>query len=232
MIVLYQFPPAWDLPNISPFCMKVETYLRMVKVPFRLENVLDPRKAPKGKLPYITDGDATVADSGFIVDYMKQKYGDPLDEKLGRAERALGHSIRRMIEEHLYFCAVYDRWLVDKNWELTREAFLNELPFMVRQVAARSIQEHMRKRVVRQGVGAHTADEVYALAASDISALSDLLGDKPFFLGAEPSSLDASAYAFIANVLWAPIDSPMSRHLRAQPNLVGYCDRMKARYYA
>jgi hypothetical protein len=28
MIKLYQFAPAWDVPNLSPFCVKVETYLK------------------------------------------------------------------------------------------------------------------------------------------------------------------------------------------------------------
>ena len=38
MIKLYQFNPAWGLPNPSPFCMKVETYLRMVGLPYEVVN--------------------------------------------------------------------------------------------------------------------------------------------------------------------------------------------------
>jgi hypothetical protein len=30
MITLHKFGPAWGTPDISPFCIKVETYLRMV----------------------------------------------------------------------------------------------------------------------------------------------------------------------------------------------------------
>ena len=54
MITLHQFPSAWGLPNASPFCMKVETYLRMCNLPYTTVNVLNPAKGPKGKLPYIT----------------------------------------------------------------------------------------------------------------------------------------------------------------------------------
>ena len=39
-IKLYQFPPALGLPNASPFCMKLETYLRMAGLPF--ENKYTP----------------------------------------------------------------------------------------------------------------------------------------------------------------------------------------------
>ena len=51
-------------------------------------------------------------------------------------------------------------------------------------------------------------------------------------LGAQPSSLDATAHAFLANLLWAPFDSRIQRHAMARPTLQAYCQRMKARYFA
>jgi len=82
MIKLYQFKPAWGLPNPSPFCMKVETYLRMAGLSYEVIHGAVPFKAPKKKLPYIEDGTQVVADSGFIFKYLKQTYGDELDENL------------------------------------------------------------------------------------------------------------------------------------------------------
>ena len=49
VIRLYQFAPAFGLPNASPFCMKMETYLRMAALPFELVNSGDVMKAPKHK---------------------------------------------------------------------------------------------------------------------------------------------------------------------------------------
>jgi glutathione S-transferase len=50
-------------------------------------------------------------------------------------------------------------------------------------------------------------------------------------MGASPTTLDATAYAFLANLLWAPVDSPLKRHAAARPTLEAYYQRMKARYY-
>lgn len=36
MIELHQFRPFWGLPNASPFCMKVETYLRFRGIPYKV----------------------------------------------------------------------------------------------------------------------------------------------------------------------------------------------------
>ena len=62
----YQFRPVWGLPNASPFCMKLETYLRMAALPYHVAKNADVRKAPKKKLPFIDDGGKVIADSGFI----------------------------------------------------------------------------------------------------------------------------------------------------------------------
>lgn len=231
MITLYQFQPCWGLPNASPFCMKVENYLRMCNLPYRTASVFNPGKGPKGKLPYIVDGNETVGDSGFILDYLKATYGDGLDAHLTATERAQALALQRLLEEHLYWCAVYDRWAVDANWELVKPVFFGALPPGVRDLVAALARRGQLRALHRQGIGRHTREEIYALGKADLTALSHALADKPYFLGERPTSLDATAYAFLANLLWAPIDSPLTRHARALQNLGIYAERIKQRYY-
>jgi Glutathione S-transferase N-terminal domain len=52
-IKLFQFPRMFDIPNLSPFCCKLETWLRIAGVPYEVVETPDPRKGPKGKLPFI-----------------------------------------------------------------------------------------------------------------------------------------------------------------------------------
>ena len=70
MIKLYQYLPAFGLPNASPFCMKLETYLRMAGLPFEapVVSLRELGRAPKGKMPYIEDGVRIPADSTFIME--------------------------------------------------------------------------------------------------------------------------------------------------------------------
>ena len=82
-----------------------------------------PRAAPTKKIPYIDDGGTIIGDSGLIVDHLKKKYGDALDAKLTADQRALGHLLRRTLEESLYFVGLYARWV---------EAGLLALPFAER----------------------------------------------------------------------------------------------------
>mgnify|MGYP001592188876 FL=1 len=168
----------------------------------------------------------------MILNYLKATYGDKLDAGLDIRTRAEAHALRRLMEEHLYWCAVYDRWAVDENWALTKPAFFGALPPAVRDLVAALARRGQLRALRGHGVGRHGRDDVYALGRTDLTALSDFLGTKPYFLGSEPTSLDATAYAFLANLLWVPIDSPLTRHTRALDNLVAYAERMKQRYYA
>ncbi len=101
MITLYQFPPLWNLPNVSPFCLKMETYLRMAQIPFQSRYTMSLRRTPKGKLPYIKADNQVIADSSMIIDYLKKTYGDLLDATLSPQQVAQGLALQRLIEEHL-----------------------------------------------------------------------------------------------------------------------------------
>jgi glutathione S-transferase len=232
MIQLNGFGPIWGLPDISLFVSTVDAYLRMTGIPY--ERVTTPflgvRGAPKGKLPFIDDGDTRVADSGFIIDHLKRRYGDPLDGKLTATDRAVAHALNRMVKEHLYWGLVQLRWRIDENWEaFMREVFgdwrnneeLGQILPMVR--------DGVQSQLQGQGLGRHSIDEVWELCNADVSALSDFLGAKPFMLG-PPTSIDASVYSALTQYQ-AGLDSPVAAHIRSKGNLLRYCDRMRRKYY-
>lgn len=231
MIRLYQFHPAFGLPNASPFCMKLETYLRMAELPYEIVPAAGPMKAPKGKMPYIEDNGKAIGDSGLIIEYLKATYGDRLDSHLTPLERATGLGLRRLMEENLYWALLYTRWIEPECWPIVKAAFFSRLPppfkWFVPYLARRGLVKEMHGH----GMGRHSRAEIYAIGNADITALADFLGDKTFFLGDRPASLDATAYAFLANILWGPGDSLLKRHAAKFPNLDAYYRRMKAKYY-
>lgn len=231
MIRLYQFPSAFGLPNASPFCMKVETYLRMAGLAYECPRGASHMKAPKGKLPYIEDESGVVADSTFIIEYLKRKYGDSLDAHLTSVERATALAFQRLLEEDFYWAALYSRWIDDAGFALTRETFFARLWWPFRLVLPHLARRGLRAELHGHGMGRHSRDEIYAIGCRDLTAIADFLGEKPFMMGDRPTSLDAAAYAFLANVLWVPLESPLKAHAQKHPELEAYCQRMKERYY-
>ncbi|MEO8023314.1 glutathione S-transferase family protein [Polaromonas sp.] len=234
MIKLYQYQPAFGLPNASPFCMKLETYLRMAGLPFEAPPVSlrELGRAPKGKMPYIEDKGCTLADTTFIIGYLQAGYGDRLDSWLSAEQKAVACAFQRLMEENLYWAVVYTRWVEAQGWEETRAAFFAALPAPLRWVLPPLARRGMLRQMRGHGMGRHTGEEIVAIGKRDITALADFLGVKPYLMGEEPCSLDATGYAFLANLLWPPVESALKQHAQTYPQLQAYCERMRVRYYA
>ena len=231
MIKLHQFGRAFGLPNPSPFCIKVETYLRLTGIPYEIVRMGDPSKGPKGKGPFIEDAGEVIPDSHFIIAHLKRKHGDPLGQGLTAAERARHHAVQRMCDAHLYFTLVPVRWLDPANTERVREELLRFVPGLVRPLVMRLAQRKVRRMLWQQGTGRHTPEEINRLAIEDIDALATLLGDAPFFGGTSPREVDCVTWAYIVSLVDAPLPHAIRDAARTHANLVAYSARMWARAF-
>lgn len=231
MLTVFSTPPAWGLPSFSPFCLKLEAYLRMAEIPYTAR-AGDIRKSPKGKLPWIDDDGSLIGDSSVIIDHLKQKHGDRLDARLSPDERARLHALQRMIEEHTYFALAILRWSSEPAKPHLKEAFSPILPPLVGGLILGVIRKGILKTAKAQGIGRHSDAELLDRLRRDLEAISLSLGDTPYFFGDEPTSLDAILYGFLANMLGTPWDAPEKAVVGEFPNLLGHCARVKARYFA
>lgn len=232
MITLYQFAPTWGIPNLGQFNVKVETYLRMTKLPYQVIETM-PLKGPKGKLPFIEDDGHKVADSHFILEYLKDKYNVPLDEGLNAEQHAIMIAMQRLLEEHLYWVGMYARWLyTDKNWQINKKAIFGGLPPVIRDIAALIYRRLIiGKQIYGQGMGRHKSHDIFHLGKIDLDAISAFLADKPYFMGDKPTSLDASAFGILINTVRSPIESPVKDYGLTLKNLPVYCDRMMGEFF-
>jgi glutathione S-transferase len=231
MIELFLYPPFGETPSTSPFCIKVDCFLRMAGLPYVRRYQTIPRGAPKGKLPYIVDGQLKVADSAFIVEVLQLRHGLNLDHSLDAVTLAQAHAVRRMTEDSLYWALVHSRWLEERNWPTVKKSYFGSLPPVIRTVVAALGRHRMRGQLWGHGMGRHASDEIYALGKADIATLAELLGRKSFMMGEEPTLVDATVYAFLTGLAFVPVSSPLSDEVRAHTNLIDYADRMRGRYY-
>jgi glutathione S-transferase len=230
-IVVWQPAPAWGLPNASPFCMKLETWLRMAGISYVTRAVAGRPKSPSGKMPYIEHPDGSLScDSSEIIEMLTRERGVTLDDFMTDAQRVQGLLIQRLFEDDLYFAILHDRWVDDAGWAITRKAYFGGLPWAVQTLIVPIIRRQVLAAARGQGVSRFSAKERERRVIADVRTIASLLGDQPFFLG-QPSSVDAIAYAFLANGLNAPIRCVLQDQLRAQARLVAYCERMRAAYF-
>jgi glutathione S-transferase len=236
-IRLHKFGQAWGIADPSPFCLKVENFLREANLSYEVVP-FDPRrsfaKAPKGKLPFIEDEDGTVVgDSTLIIARLSRQRDVDMDAPLGDRERCVSLAFRRILDEHLYWVMVYSRWFDEPGWSVIRPAFFVGVWRPMRPLAAALARHRMRGALCAQGTGRHSREEIYALGNEDLQALSRLLDeDTYFFAASRPTLLDLWAHAFIAEIVAPPIDSPLKTATLALRNLTNHFERLQARLYA
>jgi len=233
MITLHGFGPAMGLPEISPFVTKAHFLLRMAGLPYETStNPAGFLKAPKGKLPYISDGGAVISDSTFIRFHIEKTYGFDFDCGLSAAEKAAGWALERMCEEHLYWLIIDVRWLDDANFRAGPAEMFKSFPAPVRPLIGAYARRTMRRTLRLQGLGRHDVASRLELATRDFFAVSDLLADKPFLFGGEPRGADASVAAFVIAALAKATVAPLRDAAESRPNLVAYGERMTRRFFA
>ena len=226
MLELHQFKPHWGLPNASPFCMKVEAYLRLAKIEYKSVVVGDPGKGPYGKAPWIIDDGKTIPDSRFIIEYLNRKHGYPLRGDLDETDLTRHHVIGRMLDESTYWVIVSERWILPENAPITRDALLGFIPNPMRKLVFAIAQRGVRSSLKGQGTGRLSRHEIDHLGKKDVDALVTLLGDKTYFAGDKPGEIDATTMAYIAGFLKPPIKSVVADYMRTKDNLTAYSDRM------
>ena len=231
---LYKFGPIEGATDPSPFCVKVEAYCRMADIPYdTIEGTGNLQKSPKGKLPYIEDEGVTLGDSEFIIEYLINKHGDTLDEHLSETANATAHSIKIMVDEHLYWGMVYERWAVDHNWNILKDMFFAEMPWILQKMIVPKIRKGVLQTLNGQGISRHSREEITQIVDKDLKALSGLLGDKPYFMGEKPTSVDASVYGILSQLINVKTFSgPIFEHTSSYKNLVEYTKRITEKYFS
>ena len=226
MIKLYQYPPSWGM-NVSPFTLKLETWLKLSQLDYQIVVSRNPGSAPKGKLPFIEDDDGTrIGDSSLIIDHLKRTRQIDPDHTLTERQRAEAISLQRLFEDHFYFIQSYSRWIDPVGWETVRPEFFSFLPPGVREVGAALIRRQVRRALREQGLGRHSQDELYAMGRTDLRAVAVQLGSRPYFFGDGPTTIDAIAYGFLANLYFVPVETELKRIGQEFDNLRLYCERL------
>jgi glutathione S-transferase len=229
-VKLHQFPTGKNIPNLSPFCLKLETFLRVNKIPY--ENDYGYKMGKKGKLPWIEYKGEKKNDSNMIIDYLNETFEVNLDKDFSNEQLALGRATRSMLEENTYWALIYNRYVENFN-EFKKLVPLPSGGSLGFNVSQKMYQRKMQKCLDGHGLGRHSKEELYKIAEDDIKALSDLLGEKEYLLGENPSSFDCTVFGLCANILYSGMESPMCTYIKENAtNIVALCDKIKETYWA
>lgn len=243
VVYLYQFTRTPLLPSLSPYCLKVETWLRLAGLKY--ENVDHKLKlrSKKGQLPFVEVNGEEIADSAIIIKELAQRYEKDLDAALTQEQRNIAHAMISMLENHLIWVLLFWRSKnpdqMIKGYKVNlQHALGSRLPnavlnFLFKFQFGRKYLQGAKK-VKAQGLGVHKPEEIEEFGRQDLKVLSELLADKPFFFGDEPTTLDCVAFSVLAQVHYIAdeVKYALKEFMQENcPNLVGHVSRIKERCF-
>ena len=226
MITLYSYPELFGVADNNGYGLKVFAFLKLAGLSFVHQHIFDASAAPRAQLPYIVDGDETIGDSEAIIAHLIAKYRLAIDDGLTAAQRDTRHLVIRLLDD-LYWVMSYSRWKDEAFWPSFRDALRSEHPSLTED-GLREAQNFNAKRYHYQGIGRYAPAAAYARGVADLHVLSNLLSEGDYVFGEHPTSVDASIYGFIANILFFPIDTPLRRFVISNPSLVRHCTAIHA----
>jgi glutathione S-transferase len=229
-IRLFIFTGVWGLPSTSPFCIKLDAWLRMSGLPYEVVNVPTAHAGPKKKAPWIEDEGVRLGDSTLIIKSLSKKYGIDLDRGLSELQLAQAQALQGMLEERTYQVMMYTHFVWDEGWASARD-LLVDAPRPAWPLIGFIMRRQIRKDLNFRGMGRHSHEEIMEFGKRDLQVLSTVLGDQAYFFGDVPTSFDACAYGFLAMFLRCPVASEVQKVGKRMNNLIEFLDRFEARFH-
>ncbi|XP_071998016.1 failed axon connections homolog [Engystomops pustulosus] len=230
-IILHQFSrPNTGVPSLSPFCLKMETYLRMADLPY--QNYFDGKLSPQGKMPWIEYNHTRVSGTEFIIDFLEEKLGINLNKNLNPHERAISRAVTKMVEEHFYWTLAYCQWVDNLHETQKMITIPGPLSDLLKWILCHLTKGIVKREMYGQGIGRFSEEEIYRLMEKDMRSLAGLLGDKKYLMGPKFSTIDATVFGHLAQAMWTLPGTRPERLLKGELiNLAMYCERIRRKFW-
>ena len=243
IVYKYGHPEPQVSPDISPFVVKLETWLRMSGIDYETRTGTN-REMPYKKLPVARINGELVPDSSLIIRRLRQLHPQAIsDDNLSETNRAVSAALTALFEQHLYFVVLFVRWCVPANFNTYKPLLLDyarritpgwqqPLLSLLAPVIFPMARNKLRRQAWQQGTARHTIEEINAMGIEVWKSAKAILGDKPFLFGDAPNTIDATAFAFLHAEIRYPFLSPIHDYVLSEPALIAYHDRIWNRYWS
>ncbi|MBS0244069.1 MAG: glutathione S-transferase family protein, partial [Proteobacteria bacterium] len=153
------------------------------------------------------------------------------DKGLTDEQKGIAWATEKLCEDNLYWAAVYDRWLVEANFERGPKKFFDRAPAPLRPLIRSIVRRNIRRSLHVQGIARYERADIERIACAALDAISGILGSKRWIVDDKPSGADAAVWSFVTGALCPVFDGTITRHAQSLANLKAYSDRGKALWY-
>jgi len=239
MVYLFQFPRVYCVPSLSPFWLKLETFLRIANIDYENFNVPDnfSIRSREGTLPFIELDGVEYPDSALAIrDLIRIKNKSNLTAHLSDVDIALSRAVEKLCENSALLSAAHIR-MTEHMDEIFSEKIIpiNKMSLFTRiglYLFVPMFKRGVIKKLRKTGIGKHSREDIVHMGCDDLAALSTILGDNKYFFGEKATATDAYVFALVAQILYIPVDTPHKTFILTKANnLQAHCDRVRKEFW-
>ncbi|KAE9556219.1 hypothetical protein FO519_000558 [Halicephalobus sp. NKZ332] len=235
VVYLVQIPRAGAIPSLSPFCFKLETWLRMAGIKYHNVSNDFTHVSYKGQIPFIELNGRQIADSDHIIMELTKIFNVELDKNLTPLEWANSIAYHHLIEHGILWGNLYFK-SINNNFMATPDGVINHFTgfkkFIFKSFILGQRRRSFAAKCKAQGIGLDTPAEVEATLKNQIKALSTFMGESKFLIKDVPTTVDAVCFSALCHFYYLPINKMIKNYIDEQENLVDYMRRMKEEFWS
>lgn len=218
-----------NIPNGSPFVVKLETWLRMVKINHEVVETMAMSRATR-QIPYIFHKGKEITDSNLIIEYLEKEFGVDPSEGLNEQQLAISRAFTKMVDDSTFWTFVTHSAVF--NPEKMKQKIGLPLPKILRRLILNMFIKNICHTTKVIGIGRKSEGEVYHIGIEDIKAISSYLGDKNFMMGDRMTKVDCAIFGHLLIGVYNRAPSPFIEFAEAEClNIAPYMARVKERYW-
>ncbi|CAJ0955548.1 unnamed protein product, partial [Mesorhabditis belari] len=228
LVILHQFPRSPFVPNLSPFCLKVETFLRIYNIKYQLKESWTSQ-VDGGQLPFIELNGEKIGESQAVIFKLIKHF--KIKENLRPHEAATSRAIDRMLDGSTFYTLMNDKVLNNQAF-MSREVTGLRVPAILGKFVASRFANKVKARIMA-GVGNLSNEDLMEVMRRDVKALADLLGDRQFLFGSRMTLADCSIFGHLASTYYLPFPQLIQELLdKEHINLRDYVERIRETIYS
>ncbi|CAD5218327.1 unnamed protein product [Bursaphelenchus okinawaensis] len=216
--------------NASPFCVKLEYFLRYHQINYVPIEAKFLALSSEGKKPFIEYNGVHYPDSDVIINFLIKEHN--LKYNLTADQKAISHLVQRTCDKSIYILNLYSK--LEENMPLFARTIKGnaKTPSWHLVYMQRLIYYSLWTRVKSDGTGYHKKEEVVELLQQDLEALERILGGSTYITGDTVSPGDFSLFAHLICGYHLPYEIPIKEIVDLKcPKLQSYMLRIHFRYF-
>ncbi|VDN95697.1 unnamed protein product [Brugia pahangi] len=230
---LYIWPSDFGLPSVDSRCLQFMACAKFCAAPVSVISACSPWKSHNGEYPMFIDRSNMVEkiyDFDKFADILRRNAQEVvLDSELSTSEKCEFEAYSSLMHRNFYPAELQFLWLDSYNYSaIMQHWYSKQLPFGYNLYY---LEKRRRRAQAYVSACGRNEKQIIHDAINTVNFLEDRLGNKKYFYGDKPSSIDALIFGYLAPILKLPLPSDrLQQHIMSCPNVVRFIESIISIY--